>query len=300
VRRRAQRILAAAIIAGLALVAAAPGRVGVRNGAIGFVNRGGIYTIRPDGSGVNKIAGGDPYGNVIYRAITWSPDGRRLAATDDRNLYVMRADGRSRRLLRRGGGGLGNVIAWSPRRAEIAVGQLIPQRIVIIRISDGRLRNVVAGAFPSWTPDGDSLVYMRQGHTSSGKPPVYDSVWKVRRDGSGNRRLATRAAMPALSPTGTMIAFVSEALYPDLRVMTIDGRNRRTLGNGSAKRDIIFQYPSWSPDGRFVLATRMVGSQTGNGCCESGLYVTSVTGVQQRIIHRQAEDLAAAWRPAPR
>jgi hypothetical protein len=81
--------------------------------------------------------------------------------------------------------------------------------------------------------------------------------------------------------------------------MTITGRNRRTLAKGSAKRDVIFQYPSWSPDGRFIIASRLVGSRTGNGCCETGLYLTPLSGSPAWIVRRQAEDLSAAWQPAP-
>jgi hypothetical protein len=69
------------------------------------------------------MAGGDPYGNVIYWTIAWSRVGQRLAAADDRNLYVIRADGTSRPVFLRGGGGGGQsaVLASSdPLTAPVA------------------------------------------------------------------------------------------------------------------------------------------------------------------------------------
>jgi hypothetical protein len=304
-RAHRTRLTVAGVCLGTIAVSAAAAAVVSRpaNGRIAFVSRGGIYTIRADGSGLSKVAGGDANGDVIYRVVAWSPNGHRLAAVDARNLHVMRADGRGRKVVVRGIGwataGVGQ-LAWSPRGDEIAVGRLAPRQIELIRIADGSRRVVVAGgAGPSWTPDGSAIVYWRQGHALPGSI-VYDSVWEVRRDGSRDRRIADRAAMPALSPDGKLIAFSSEALYSDLRVMDTRGRHRRTLVRGSARGDVVYESPSWSPDGRYVVANREVGTRTGVACCEVGVTVVPHTGGRLRVIRRQAEEPSAAWQPVLR
>lgn len=57
--------------------------------------QGGIWLIRPDGSGARRILRG--LRNVT--APLWSPGGGRLLITDARALYSLRPDGRDRRLI---------------------------------------------------------------------------------------------------------------------------------------------------------------------------------------------------------
>jgi Tol biopolymer transport system component len=288
VSRRTVFGLVVGLTLGSVAAAAAPAApVRVSNGRIAFVERGRIYTIRPDGSGIRKLSSGD------YRDLAASPDGRSLAAADDLDLYVVRADGKRRRLLLRGGGGRGITPSWSPRGDEIAAD--LVGTIDLVRVRDGQLHPLVSGSFPSWTPDGSAVVYEIQGYRLPGRR-VYDSVWEIGRDGNGKHRLASRAAMPAVSPDGKHIAFVGESRYGDLGVMDAHGGHRRTLARGDARRKIAFEHPSWSPDGRFLLAGRVVGGRHG----ETELYVVPAGGGRGRIIHRQKDVLAAAWQPRRR
>jgi TolB protein len=59
--------------------------------------QGGIWLIRPDGSGARRILRG--LRNVT--APVWSPGGGRLLISDGRALYSVRANGRDRRLILR-------------------------------------------------------------------------------------------------------------------------------------------------------------------------------------------------------
>jgi Tol biopolymer transport system component len=279
------RLVVVLLALGLAAATAVAGEARVSNGRIAFVDHGGIYTVRPGGGGIRKLAGGD------YRDLAWSPDGRWLAAAaGDLNLYAVRADGKRRRLLLRGGGGRGATPSWSPRGDEIAADLL--GTIDLVRVRDGQLRPLISGSFPSWTPDGSAVVYEVQGYRLLGRR-VYDSVWEIGRDGNGKHRLANGAAIPAVSPDGKWIAFVSESRYGGLRVMDTHGGHRRTLARGDPRRGIVFEHPSWSPDGRFLLASRVLGGRRG----KTDLYVVPFSGGRGRIVHRQDGDSSAAWQP---
>jgi Tol biopolymer transport system component len=65
---------------------------------IAYVRRGGISTVRPDGTGVRALAesGGTP------TSVDWSPDGQSLVFAERRHLYVVGADGAGLRQLTRG------------------------------------------------------------------------------------------------------------------------------------------------------------------------------------------------------
>lgn len=73
---------------------------------------GGIWVMRTDGSGI-RLAGAGP---TTGDGLAWSPDGRRLAAQDDRlRIIVAEADGSGRRVLTKG-----YAPAWSPDGASVA------------------------------------------------------------------------------------------------------------------------------------------------------------------------------------
>ena len=65
--------------------------------------------------------------------------------------------------------------------------------------SEKRLTTGANQARPRWSPDGRSIAYLKAGY-----------LWVMRADGSGQRRLSSRAAAgPSWSPDGKSIAFAS-------------------------------------------------------------------------------------------
>ncbi len=75
----------------------------------------GLYRIGLDGSPPRRIASGQ------FTVAVWSPDGTRIAALDDRDLVVMRADGSDERVVvTRASLALFEGLAWNPLPADQA------------------------------------------------------------------------------------------------------------------------------------------------------------------------------------
>jgi len=143
-----------------------------------------------------------------------SPDGRRLAFVSDRdgadNLWIVDLEG-------------GRPVALThERRAEVQI------------------------SGPSWSPDGDFLVYA----SNKGRSNSLD-LWVISADGQHDEALTTDGAtewMPAWSPAGNTIAFVTnrdglDALY----LINLDGSGLRKLV------DLAYE-PAWHPDGNLLAA----------------------------------------------
>ncbi|WP_246613640.1 TolB family protein [Paractinoplanes bogorensis] len=94
-----------------------------------------------------------------------------------------------------------------PAAAQAAAPSL-PSLVAYVRTGDiyvsqgageKRLTTGANQARPRWSPDGRSIAYLKAGY-----------LWVMRADGSGKRRLTTRAAAgPSWSPDGKSIAFAS-------------------------------------------------------------------------------------------
>jgi Tol biopolymer transport system component len=87
----------------------------------------------------------------------------------------------------------------------------------------GRKRMITRGPTdlqPDWSPDGRRIVFAEDGENMS-----FASIWTVRDDGHGARRL-TAGAHPVFSPSGQWIAFCrDDGLYR----MRTDGTGIRRL-----------------------------------------------------------------------
>ena len=133
----------------------------------------GIYTIRPDGSGLDTLLGPtEPLCASGPFAGTWSPDGRQIAfyriANHVAALHVMNADGTGIRQLIGGLYVLGWKPNWSPDGRQIAVvsRQAGPQDIWVVDADGANPRRVTdatdaADSSPVWSPDGQRIAFIR-------------------------------------------------------------------------------------------------------------------------------------------
>lgn len=112
-----------------------------------------------------------------------------------------------------------------------------PERIAVLDLAAGRVREVATGTHPAYTPDGAWIVY-------SARTAVGARLWRVRRDGTGKIPIGQRwekgadELTPAVSPDGRFVAYVLQQDDRDrLRLRRLDGRGDRPLlefGDGAA------------------------------------------------------------------
>lgn len=283
-------------------------------GLIAYADDGGIFVRPADGSSpAVMVSGSEP-----AAAPSWAPDGRRLAYASPDGIWIVNSDGSGRRQLTHSGGlpvwsPRGDRIAWvsgrsdhetsvqvisadgsgSRRIAEIRAGRddsgyrpswspdgrrlllwSACRALRIVRVSDGeqrilRLNDECDGFDAQWSPDGKTIVF--EGGVTS--------LWTIRPDGSGLRRLARAghdAWLPKWSPDSRLIAFFSGSR---LEVMNADGTGVRSVTRDDGGRF------AWSPDSESLAIVRPHGGQCNPSPCGSVLETLSLDG---RPLHRLA------------
>jgi Tol biopolymer transport system component len=141
----------------------------------------------------------------------WAPHGNWIAVPTGAGLYVLRPDGRKRRLISR----LVGTPAWSPTGNAVAVAD----RGSIYEVSlTGAARRIVCGrcreevTHISWAPDGRRIAF-----ASSMIGENDTEIFTVREDGSGLRHLTRNCSRyerePAWSPDGRRIAYSVKHIF---------------------------------------------------------------------------------------
>jgi Tol biopolymer transport system component len=108
-----------------------------------------------------------------------------------------------------------------------------------------------AWAAPSWSPDGNSLVYTSLDEKTNQK------IYKVSADGTGKTQVFNdtfRQWSPAFSPDGKNIVYISyplEKYKEELFIVDIAGTARKQLTFDEIKKN----YPVWGPDGTIVFVS---------------------------------------------
>lgn len=135
-----------------------------------------------------------------------------------------------------------------------------------------------------WSPDGQALVYMQEGH-----------LYTYRFDGTGVELLFTdgRADYPAWAPDSRTIIYTSCNVACDLfRYDTATGRNLRLTSNLGAQGERI--YPAVSPDGRTLAYTAL------NGQDGTKIHLMDMTtGRAHRLttLPREISEFTPSWSP---
>jgi TolB protein len=228
---------------------------------IAFVsNRSGadqIYVMNADGSRQRQLTAFSLQDHAHNP--TWSPDGRKIAFSayvrgfdeefEDRDIYVMSANGRNLRLLV---GGLGEPHedyepVWSPDGTRLAFTR--DAFNIFTANADGSNAQMFSqcGVHPcqsaAWSPDGARIAY--EVHVSGGlgyfetKPLAGGAVQPFAVN------LVAGRGGPAWAPDGTSLVYPGsdDALHFSLYTVAADGTGPRLIAPGSGSD----QFPTWSP-----------------------------------------------------
>ena len=217
----------------------------------------------------------DPRYRLVRTGVfaSYAPSGDRLVENDGtagimhNDIYMMNIDWSNRHVLAGDSVASSLAPAWSPcgDRIAFARGRFFPATLgksaaVIAAVqSDGSGLTAFTDSsgnagFPSWSPDGRSLVYRVVTANRSALMIVDLASRAIRRltDSTGNDN------SPAWSPRGDLIAFTSRRPGDDdYEMYTIrpDGTELRRITKGHGN----MSHPAWSPDGTWLAFTGSAG-----------------------------------------
>lgn len=279
-------------------------------------NRGSdIYLMHGDGTGPRKLSSGV--------APAWSPDGKRVAFSDNNDyaggdLRSVNVDGSDSLSLSARGtfpswapDGERLAFNWpcdeqagrpcSPEQPELACG---PECGIGIVARDGTgVRRLGTGLWPDWAPSGriiftdgvaeEPCEYQTTFATFAGdvrvqQPECELPVWVMNADGSGRTRLPIdKAISPTWSRDGRRIAYYTETA--GVFIANSDGSGIVKV----APADYNYMHPSWSPDGLWLALARRT---TGYG--STSIYVRAIDGSgEKQLTPAPGNDALPAFSP---
>jgi Tol biopolymer transport system component len=320
------------LVFALALAAAIPAAAAERqNVAITFMNSGGLFGVRPDDNSLSLLrgnacpGGATPLPCPVVRAMSWSPDGTRLAFTYGAELYLFDSRDGTQRLLPAGVEVDGaSRPAWSPDGTRLAFASVITEEDVAeavqggkyssgatsslsdlysINVENGTVQKLTNGkqtTDPAWAP-GNQIVYssLQQGRWELFVIDPSGAHRALTEGGAGVNRRAS------WSPDGTEIAFLRDAGGLQARLNTIrpDGSGLRQVSN--LPIDLVQgDQPAWSPDASMIAVSTSINGHldiiTGNKPGRD-LYVVTADGAGEKRLTQSAErgvaDRGPTWSP---
>ena len=281
-----------------------PVAIRAANGKIAFVRISNpedasaeIYTMNADGSELTLLK------EVVTASdLQWSPDGSKLAFSDNFDIFVLNGDGSDlRRLTTDGDGYTSNQgPTWSPDGASIAYRSLRSDGggIWVMNVDGSGQRPLESARglmdmWPAWSPDGSRIAYSTD--TATGTDIAVTNVQ------TGKQEVVLEIDGfedgVAWSPDGTQLAFRHNN---DLFVANADGSGARPVATPPHTRidkpplSGTPGSPTWSPDGTKIAYDL---SASGDAC---SIWVMNPDGTgQTQLTDRQQCDFGPTWQPVP-
>ena len=224
-------------------------------------NASEIWTVAPDGTDPQLLAGGDR----TYLTPAWSPDGEHIvvvrARTGDAELRVLSyPDGSAPATTLTHSPGFEETPAWSPDGTKIAYSYDICEdggcgsRIAVYDLETSTRRFVTEKIYahetqPDWSPDGSTIVFASNRHNLNS---WWDfDIYTVPADGGAVTRILNgkhraRNGAPVWSPDGTTLLYTHETRQGRFSVQSIrwDGTEKRHIVRIRFTYQILF-VPDW-------------------------------------------------------
>jgi Tol biopolymer transport system component len=147
----------------------------------------------------------------------------------------------------------------------------------------------MSARYGAWSPDGRQVVFTR-GNANEGNTPE-SALYLMNADGSGARQLTAMPGqeyLPAWSPDGTRIAFVSmDSQHEAIYVINTDGSNWHQITDAA----VAAFGPAFSPDGSRIVYT---SNDSGN----DQLYIMNADGRNPtQLTSKGTRNWGAVWSP---
>ncbi len=272
-----------------------------------FGGPSGIWVISPTGGSPRLIVRNIPVNGMGYgQQPTWSPKGDYLAyvstkAGDSPEIWLWNAHTGADLQLTHMGGGLYS-LSWSPDGTRIAFsdGRYGNQDIYTVTVPGGEVVRLTGDPryedFPSWTPDGRTIVYDRLDERW-----IRHDVMAIPADGSTPPRLVV--SEPELFDYGGGRAFGFAPVSPDGKRVLFKSQRSGQINYwtaplaGGDPRPVAAEPAeqsegTWSPDGSHIA---YVSNRDGT----KGLYVVSAAGGTPKPLVSPTDGVVSriAWSP---
>jgi Tol biopolymer transport system component len=275
------------------------------SGLIAFVKLVGkesyIYVVRPDGTGLKRLAHLRPKVGSFQGKPAWSPDGSRIGFLSGGAVWVMNADGSHQRQVTAANLGIG-ALAWSPDGGQMVLTMGSDGHLAIMNADGSSLKRVISESGqasyhgPAWAANG-RIYFARHDDVSD-----LGEISSVNADGSG-LTVVTAAWEDSfsLSHDGKWL-LIFEGMEQTAVRLAADGRGREQVVLSKGVWDKYhargWSASSWSPEDRWI-AFAGSGFVVMGGPPSSGLWVVKSDGYwdPRRLSGAGTKVFDPAWQP---